>query len=177
MITACTVGRRSTLQAFQDDPQLLKVVLARIAGAWEPENAAAQEKPEKPYEICKALGLSYGAFISYVNEDPQRYELFLRALEVRAHMMAEETIEIADDAEKDTAHLAKLRIDARRNLAKNWHKRLYGDDPMIQINQVVTDPTQVIAKVAELEKRLGLRAPDVVEALPEAVAPSEGELI
>jgi hypothetical protein len=168
------VGRRSTFQALQEDPQLLKVVLARIAGAWEPESAVEQQKPEKPWEVCKALGLSYGAFISYVNEDPQRYELLLRALEVRAHMMAEETIEIADDAEKDTAHLAKLRIDARRNLAKSWHKRLYGDDPMIQINQVVTDPTQVIAKVAELEKRLGLRAPDVVEALPE---PAEGELI
>lgn len=155
------MGRRSTLEALEEDPQLLKVVLARIAGAWEPESALGETKPEKPWQVCKTLGLSYGAFISYVNEDPKRYELFLRALEVRAHMMAEETIEIADEAEKDTAHLAKLRIDARRSLAKSWHKRLYGDDPMIQINQVITDPAQVIVKIAELEKRLGLSAPGV----------------
>jgi hypothetical protein len=93
-----------------------------------------------------------------VNEDPQRYELFLRSLEVRAHMMAEETIEIADTAEKDTAHLSKLRIDARQKLIRSWNKRLYGDDPLIQINQVVTDPEKVRTRIVELERRLGLNA-------------------
>jgi hypothetical protein len=170
------MGRKSTLQAFADDPQLLKVVLARIAGAWEPEDSVERLAPQKPWEVCKNLGLSYGAFITYVNEDPQRYELFLRSLEVRAHMMAEETIEIADTAEKDTAHLSKLRIDARQKLIRSWNKRLYGDDPLIQINQVVTDPEKVRTRIGELERRLGLTvdaAPQVTveEAVLQDVSP------
>jgi hypothetical protein len=167
------VGRKSTLQAFADDPQLLKVVLARIAGAWEPEDSGARLAPEKPWEVCRNLGLSYGAFITYVNEDPQRYELFLRSLEVRAHMMAEETIEIADTAEKDTAHLSKLRIDARQKLIRSWNKRLYGDDPLIQINQVVTDPEKVRTRIGELERRLGLNAAPQSSGLTNTERPGE----
>lgn len=172
------MGRKSTLQALAEDPQLLRVVLARIAGAWEPEDAAARDTPEKPWEVCRSLGLSYGAFLAHVNEDPQRYELFLRALEVRAHMMAEETIEIADDADRETAHLAKLRIDARQKLIRSWHRRLYGDDPLVQINAVVTDPAQVRVKIVELEKRLGLRAEETPPELPAPAADAtEAELI
>lgn len=159
------MSRIPTIEALQADPTLVKVVLARISGAWEGDGAKAE--PEKPQDVCRSLGLSYGAFLDYMNSDGSRYELYMRALEVRALMMAEEIVEIADDAKKDEAHLAKLRIDARQRLIKSWHKRLYGDDPLIQVNQVITDPTAVRARIAELERRLGLAvAPEVVAALP-----------
>jgi terminase small subunit-like protein len=164
--------RKATREALEADAggELFKQVLSRIAGAWEEPVAGEEEKPRSPMEICHRLGLSYGAFIAYVHEDAQRYDMWLRALETRAQLYADETIEIADGAGRDTAHLAKLRIEARMRVVKAWHRRLYGDDPLIQISQVITDPGLVAAKIAEIERRLGLRGGDSANAAPKGVA-------
>jgi hypothetical protein len=53
-------------------------------------------------------------------------------------------------------------------LIRSWNKRLYGDDPLIQINQVVTDPEKVRTRIVELERRLGLNAAPQDKTLLEA---------
>lgn len=54
-------------------------------------------------------------------------EMYELALEARAEGLADEIIDIADEADKDTAHAVKVRVDARKWVAARLLPKKYGD--------------------------------------------------
>jgi len=53
--------------------------------------------------------------------------LYTRARESGAHTLAEQTISIADQADRDTVQVAKLRSDNRWRMAAKLNPDAYGD--------------------------------------------------
>lgn len=93
--------------------------------------------------FCKARGIPYTTMLGWINADsaPARAEMYARAREDRADLLADEILDIADDAKGDiyidddgverTNHevvaRAKLRVDARKWIACKLKPRVYGD--------------------------------------------------
>ena len=86
--------RRDTKRGLKEDPGLFDQVLARMCGAWE--EGEATDKPPAPWQVCRQMGMSYGALLAWVTEDEGRAERFDRMLKLRAHLYAEQTVDIAD---------------------------------------------------------------------------------
>lgn len=87
-------------------------------------------------QLLKTLGVSCGAFDNWVEKTAERASSYSRAREAGASALADETIEIADEAEPQTAQVAKLRIEARRWLAGKINPEAYGDKtgPALTLN-------------------------------------------
>ena len=154
--------RTATKIRLSDEPELFGQVLARMMGAWDAEDAEKAARPPKPWEICREMGLSYGAMLAWVAEDDQRTAEFEHALSIRAHLFAEETIEIADDL-KGNVGRSKLQIEARKWLASRHNRKMYGEQnvPPVAVQVNIGDAA---AQIAELEKRLGLSQPAILPA-------------
>ena len=81
----------------------------------------------------------------WISESEELQEKYARARDARADLMAEEILEIADDANRDYAdegfnseHVqrSRLRVDARKWLLAKMAPRKYGD----RVENVVTGP-------------------------------------
>lgn len=95
--------------------------------------------------------ISLGTFFSWANDTnyPERLNQYARAMELRAHIMAEDILEIADDSSNDTAYLetkngsipvenkewvnrSRLKIDTRKWLMAKMMPKKYGDSLKLQ---------------------------------------------
>jgi hypothetical protein len=94
--------------------------------------------------FCKAKEFAYVTVLDWINADPRRTELYARAREDRADLLADETIAIADEAQfvqkvgedGETVEVTfdsvavqrnKLRVDARKWYAAKLKPRSYGE--------------------------------------------------
>ena len=87
--------------------------------------------------LCNQLGVSTSAFHRWVARGGEsRTALYTRAREAGAHSLAEQTISIADEADRETVQVAKLRSDNRWRMAAKLNPDVYGDkqQPMINID-------------------------------------------
>jgi hypothetical protein len=87
--------------------------------------------------LCNQLGVSTSAFHRWVARGgEERTALYTRAREASAHYLAEQTISIADEADRETVQVAKLRSDNRWRMAAKLNPDVYGDkqQPMINID-------------------------------------------
>ena len=87
--------------------------------------------------LCDQLGVSTSAFHRWVERGgPERTALYTRAREAAAHTLAEQTISIADQADRDTVQVAKLRSDNRWRMAAKLNPDVYGDKqaPLVNID-------------------------------------------
>ena len=157
--------RRGTRRWLSDDVRLFDQVLARICGAWDADDPP--ERPPSPYEVCKQMGLSYGALLAWVTLEDERTERFDRALKLRAQLLAEETLAIADGEEGAVVARDKLRIQVRQFLASKWDRKRYGEHVSHEVSATLTIG-DAAAELEALEKKLGLRAPITIDqpALP-----------
>jgi len=85
--------------------------------------------------LCDQLGVSTSAFHRWVARGgAERTALYTRAREAGAHTLAEQTISIADEADRDTVQVAKLRSDNRWRMAAKLHPEVYGEKQQALVN-------------------------------------------
>jgi hypothetical protein len=77
---------------------------------------------------------------SWVESDEEFAGRFRAARARGVHALAEECLEIADEAPKDAVHVAdkRVRIDTRLRLAGKWLPKEYGDKLDVNYNAEVT---------------------------------------
>jgi hypothetical protein len=87
-------------------------------------------------KIIEEIGVSVGGFYDWVERDARRTELLARARTRGGQSLAEQTLEIADNASPQEAQVAKLRVDTRRWLASKMAPDDYGDkqQPLVNID-------------------------------------------
>ena len=91
--------------------------------------------------ICKAWDVPYGKVLTWLMADAGRYEVYQRALEVQAHLLVSEAVDIADSTENDVAR-DKLRVETRFRVAKHHASKVYGDK--VDVNHNVTPVFSVV---------------------------------
>ena len=86
--------------------------------------------------VIKGLDISTSGFYKWVEKDAKRGELLARARTRGGRSLAEQTLEIADNASPQEAQVAKLRVDTRRWLASKQAPDEYGDKqaPLVNID-------------------------------------------
>ena len=89
--------------------------------------------------IAKELGVSLTMFVGWATHTDARRQMLRQARESAAQTLAEQALEIADEADPLTERVARLRIDTRKWIASKWAPETYGDNkgPLVQVN--ITD--------------------------------------
>lgn len=109
-------------------PELFEMILSRIT----------MEKEGTPYQICQKMGVHWGGLLSWVGQDSERQEKLKFAMEVRAHLLAEDALVIADKAKPKTVNVAKLQVDTRKWLASRFNPKQFGEKQEIEHSGEVT---------------------------------------
>lgn len=133
--------------------------VARFLEKTSPENEAvtldemcqrmtgATGESETLPEIAKAWDIPYGKLMTWLMADVDRYTMYQRALEIQAHALVAETVDIADAEPAmterggvDAADVAnrKLKIETRFRIAKHHASKVYGEKVEHQVNVVPT---------------------------------------
>ena len=87
-------------------------------------------------QIAERLGVRVGELARFLGSREAEYR---GMMQVKADLLAHETLEIADRADMEDVALAKLRIDTRFKLAKHWYKELYGDkEAAVKVDTQIT---------------------------------------
>lgn len=131
--------------------------------------------------FCKARGINYTTMLKFVTTDPSRSEMYARAREDRAEVLADEIVAIADETEVVTrvkgdqivleldstaVNRNKLRIDARKWAASKLKPRVYGDKVAIEgtVNHQGMSDDQLLGRLASLGIALNSITPKPQEA-------------
>ena len=93
--------------------------------------------------VCQELGVSTSAMQRWIARGgAERIASYTRAREAGAHTLAEQTIAIADEADRETVQVAKLRSDNRWRMAAKLNPDVYGDkaaDININLGDIALD--------------------------------------
>jgi len=83
--------------------------------------------------------IEYDAFWRWIKRDPQRYERYKEAKELRTEWWAGRIVEIAEaeDSVEDVAR-SKLKIDTYKWLMGADNRRQYGDIKQVEVNQSIS---------------------------------------
>lgn len=100
-----------------------------------------------PYEVCKRMGLHWGGLLAWVNQDESRVEKFKFAMEVRAHLLAEDALNIADGAKPKTVNVAKLRVETRKWMASRFNPKWFGEKQEVSHSGTVTNLFEVLSSL------------------------------
>ena len=134
------------------------------------------------------MGLSYGALLAWISDDDAREEKFARALRIRAQLLADQMIQIADTpqlgietktkadggvetTEGDMLGHRKLQIQARQWIASKLDRKRYGEHVTHEVEATLLI-TDAATELEMLERKLGLRAPVTIEHEPAAALPA-----
>jgi len=113
--------------------------------------------------VAASAGVGTTALMRWIDADAERTAAYIRARATKASMLADETIEIADNGANASAPdpaRDKLRIQARQWLAARWDRQQYGDR---QDNGVVINVQSL--HLDALRRRPAGAAPIIIEAL------------
>ncbi|WP_312463536.1 hypothetical protein [Comamonas sp.] len=134
--------------------------------------------------FCKLHGFSYTGMLEFIHADSSRSEMYARARQERADLLADEIVEIADeecttvkaskhgsadDGEGETEVVFdavavarnKLRVDARKWVASKLKPRVYGDK--LELSGEVGTPTKLSDdQLLERLQRFGVNLPGIV---------------
>ena len=136
----------------QDDPLTIEVIVQRTADG------------ERLKSICKSRGWPYHEVYDWIKDDEDKKRRFTNALEACGLDWAQETVELADEADPEIGvQKAKLQIDTRFKMAKGLDRQRFGDVPALQIN---AQSGSIIAILASLPP---VRAPEEIDVTPEDV--------
>lgn len=141
-------------------------------------------KPPGAYEVCRKRGISYGALLAWIAEDKLREEKFSRALRIRAQLLADQMIEIADTpqigiekkikddgsveiTESDMLGHRKLQVQARQWLTSKLDRKRFGEHVTHEVEATLTI-VDAAKELEMLERKLGLREPLTIEHEPVA---------
>ncbi len=121
----------------------------------------------------KKIGLSRSGFYKMLQMgNGDLVDRYAQARAMQADRLAEEILDIADDATNDfverngktevnNEHVqrSRLRIDTRKWLAGKLKPKVYGDKQTIDVNRAVRDPDDIIARAKQAAERLGITLP------------------
>ena len=182
--------RRDTKRWLDENESTFGEIIARLCGAWDEE---VVDRPPSPYEVCKTMGLSYGALLKWVAEDEAREAQWSRVMKMRSDLYADEMILIADTpqvgvetktkadgsvekTESDMLGHRKLQIETRMRLIQKWHREKYGEKVEHNVSGGVTVQIMRFA-TGQLEEKVVEALPLEQAALPASATPSQaGEL-
>lgn len=127
-------------------------------------------------DICRAWDVPYGQVLQWLMKDADRYEIYLKALEVQAHSMVSETVRLADGASPDAVSKASLQINTRFRVAKHHAPALYAEKVEVKHSGTVTfsHALQGMAARRLAAKGAGVEsAGEVIDVTPERVVGTE----
>jgi hypothetical protein len=125
--------------------------------------------------FCKLHGFSYTGMLEFIHADSSRSEMYARARQERADLLADEIVEIADDGRNDTyvddegkvrvdhdvIARSRLRVDARKWVAAKLKPRVYGDK--LELSGEIGTPTKLSDdQLLERLQRFGVNLPGIV---------------
>lgn len=132
------------LLASEYGDELYDIILSRLT----------MEKEGTPYQICTRLGIHWGGLLAWIGNDPERQEKFKFAMEVRAHMLAEDALIIADKAKPKTVNVAKLQVDTRKWMASRLNPKQFGEKQEVNHSGTVHNLFAVLSDIARQEKEV-----------------------
>ena len=114
--------------------------------------------------FCRLKGIKYPALLYWLNADEKRSELYARAREDRADVIADEIVGIADEIEveevkgpdgeilgvrMDATAVARnrLRVDARKWVASKLKPKTYGEKADVTVTAAVTASVSYTANI------------------------------
>lgn len=107
-------------RSYTDDEkrQVIETICAKVAegGVGNSFRAAAAE-----------LGLSRAMLYKWIAADKELQAMWTEARIWQAHSTAEDAIELADGATKETAHAVRLQVDTRKWYTSKIAPKIYGD--------------------------------------------------
>ncbi len=112
-------------------------------------------------DVSKSLGIPERTIYQWLSDNPHFSQMYTRAREDRAHLLADEVIRIAD-TEDDPAK-AKVRIDARKWWAGRVNPKQYGDKVMGDPNNPVVVENKDSQALAEIRSRIDRLASRLAE--------------
>ena len=82
-------------------------------------------------KISKTIDKKPSQIFRWIDLDEELNDLYARAKESKAQVLAEEVIEIADNTEIDHNH-KRIMVDARKWVAGKYYGRMFGDKQQIE---------------------------------------------
>lgn len=153
---------------MKDDVNFPAEVFARLTDA---------ESPATLPEIAKAKRIPRGEFVAwFTTQHRDKYDAALRVL---TDQMAFDAIKIADaiEGEDESARVAaaKLRVDTRLRTAARWDRERYGEREPANV-AVIVPLGDLAREIRELESKLGIAAPRVIDVAPVKVETEEAPI-
>lgn len=106
-------------------------------------------------KIAKSIQKGASTIFKWIDEDAELLDLYTRAKQSKAQILAEEIIEIADDSELKPDD-KRIRVDARKWVAGKYYGKLFGDKIMTEHSGTIgtTDLSdeELTRRLAELEQ-------------------------
>src|SRR5258706_11076974 len=106
--------------------EMFQRMTARVDGVEGP-----QGRPETLPEICAAWDVPFGRVLNWLMDDAKRYARYERALEVAAHGLIAETVDIADNDSPATQR-DRLRVETRFRVARHHAPEKYGERGQVE---------------------------------------------
>jgi hypothetical protein len=106
-------------------------------------------------KISKAIDRRPSTIFNWIDNDPELLDLYARAKQAKAQLLAEEVIEIADD-ENLKPEDKRIRVDARKWVAGKYYGKLFGDKITTEhtgrIETTDLSDDELARRLAELEQ-------------------------
>lgn len=120
-------GPMARLAEMLAEPDCMSVIVQRLTDV---------EHPETLEDIARSRKVPYGRLSAWITESRERTEQYANAMRIRAEMLAQQTVSIADGAGDTKAELtkAKLRIDTRLKMAGHLKPDTYGNTSDVNVN-------------------------------------------
>ena len=141
--------------------------------------------------IVEDVGVSVPSVYRWLDAHPEFREAYARAREDQADTLADEIIQISDDASNDSAtdedgnpvtnheniQRSKLRVDTRKWVASKLRPKKYGDKQQLEhsgpdgkpLNLTVLDPDAVVDQIVSIATEYPQAAPKLRALLQNAL--------
>ena len=113
--------------------------------------------------VADALDTTRPMIYGYLRSLPDGMTRLSHARESLASTLAEETLDIADNATPETERVDKLRIDTRKWLAGSYNRAAYGESKQsvtVDVRVLHLEALRDLRSVAQLDSSLVSRHPD-----------------
>lgn len=122
-------ANRNNHQQLVDYNDIFMVILDRIA-----KGQSFHQLVEEDHR-----NIDYNHFYRWIKKDPQRYELFKEAQELRTEFMAGEILRIADAEDSmEDVNRSRLKIETRKFLMGAHNRKRYGESKQIEMTTTIS---------------------------------------